>query len=103
MQSVHLMKISKNYKKIFSKYWGYADQDIPICWGCYRKLSVDIHHLTPKGFGGSKKNLRNTIDNLFPVCRDCHNLAHKNKQVNADFRKHLQEKIDNKEYEEHGE
>ena len=26
----------KNYKKLFADFWGYHENDIPICWGCLR-------------------------------------------------------------------
>ena len=95
-------KISKNYKKIFFDFWGLSQADIPQCWGCYQRPAVEIHHLTPKRMGGSKKNSYNVPDNLFPVCRPCHTLAHSNKRINEEFRTELKQKIDNKEFEEYG-
>ena len=58
------MKTLKNYKKLFADFWGYHENDIPICWSCYKAQAVDIHHLTPKGMGGVKKNRLNRIDNF---------------------------------------
>ena len=94
------MKTLKNYKLLFSKYWGYHEQDTPMCWGCYKKPAVDIHHLISKKMGGVKNNRLNRIDNLFPVCRSCHTIAHQHKDINEEWRIRLKEKIDNKEYEE---
>ena len=96
------MKTLKNYKKLFADFWGYHENDIPICWSCYKAQAVDIHHLTPKGMGGVKNNRLNRIDNLFPLCIDCHNKAHSDKSLNEKFKKILmarfksnrQEKID---------
>ena len=83
MQLNHSMKtLLKNYKKVFTKYWGYSDQDTPICWGCFKREAVELHHLISKGMGGVKNNRLNRPDNLFPVCRNCHTLAHQNKFVN---------------------
>ena len=59
------MKTLKDYKLLFRRYWGYGEQDTPICWGCYRKPAVDIHHLISKKMGGVKNNRLNRIDNLF--------------------------------------
>ena len=46
------MKTLKNYKKLFSDFWGYCESDIPVCWGCFMAQAVDIHHLENKGLGG---------------------------------------------------
>ena len=96
------MKTLKNYKKLFADFWGYHENDIPICWSCNKSQAVDIHHLIPKGMGGVKNNRLNRIDNLFPLCRVCHNKAHSDKSLNENFKKILlakfkssrQEKID---------
>ena len=88
-----LMKTLKNYKKLFSDYWGYCESDIPMCWGCYKEPAVDIHHLVQKGMGGVKNNRLNRIDNLFPVCRSCHTIAHRNKSINEKWKNVLKEKM----------
>ena len=99
---MRLMKTLKDYKKLFRNYWGYSESDTPMCWGCYMKPAVDIHHLTNKGMGGVSKNRLNRIDNLYPVCRPCHNLAHQHKDINEEWRIKLKEKIAEKEFEENG-
>ena len=99
---MRLMKTLKDYKKLFRDYWGDSESDTPICWGCYMKPAVDIHHLTNKGMGGVSKNRLNRIDNLYPVCRPCHNLAHQHKDINEEWRIKLKEKIAEKEFEENG-
>ena len=83
----------KDYKKLFSRYWGYEDHT-PRCWGCNQAVGVDIHHLIPKGMGGVKNNRLNRIDNLFLLCRKCHEIAHKNKAINEEYKKILLERID---------
>ena len=101
MQLNHSMKtLLKNYKKVFTKYWGYSDQDTPICWGCFKREAVELHHLISKGMGGVKNNRLNRPDNLFPVCRNCHTLAHQNKFVNEQFKIYLKDKIANKDVED---
>ena len=99
---MRFMKTLKDYKKLFRDYWGYSESDTPMCWGCYIKPAVDIHHLTNKGMGGVSKNRLNRIDNLYPVCRPCHNLAHQHKDINEEWRIKLKEKIAEKEFEENG-
>ena len=99
---MRLMKTLKDYKKLFKDYWGYSESDTPMCWGCFMKPAVDIHHLTNKGMGGVSKNRLNRIDNLYPVCRPCHNLAHQHKDINEEWRIKLKEKIAEKEFEENG-
>ena len=58
--------------------------------------------LNQKVLGAVKKNSYNVPNNLFPVCRPCHTLAHSNRQVNEEFKKELQQKIDEKEFEQNG-
>ena len=91
------MKTLKNYKKVFSDHWGFHESDPPMCWGCYRSVAVDIHHLIPKGMGGVSKNRLNRIDNLFPVCRSCHQKAHANKEFNEELKIRLKTKLKEKE------
>ena len=96
------MKTIKNYKKLFADFWGYHENDIPICWGCFKAQATDIHHIENKGMGGVAGNRLNRIDNLFPLCRGCHNRVHADKSLNETYKKILmarfksnrQEKID---------
>jgi 5-methylcytosine-specific restriction endonuclease McrA len=66
----------KKHVKLFLDHYGYGIDDIILCkvCGC---IAVDIHHIEPKGMGGSKT--KDTIDNLIPLCRKCHIEAHDNK------------------------
>lgn len=64
------------YKKIFLDFWGYSPEEYISCTGC-GTTSVDIHHLTFKSQGG-----KDEVENLAPVCRNCHNEAHSNKEFN---------------------
>ena len=83
------MKTLKNYKKLFADFWGYHENDIPACWYCNKAQAVDIHHIIPKRMGGVKGNRLNRIDNLFPLCRSCHDKAHSDKSLNEQFKRIL--------------
>ena len=48
---------------------GYDTTDWIPCEVC-NKQAVDIHHIEPRGMGGSKE--ADTIENLMALCRDCH-------------------------------
>jgi predicted HNH restriction endonuclease len=68
------------YKKVYLDYFGYDKGDYIACEVCGAP-SVDIHHLQPKGMGGSKT--KDYIENLIAVCRDCHNKCHDSKDFNT--------------------
>ena len=85
----------KNYLKLIQKIWGYADQDIPLCFTCENAFAVDWHHIESRKMGGNKK--KNEISNLIALCRDCHNLAHKHKITKKELTNKLMEKINDKE------
>jgi len=63
----------KKYKKIYFDYFGYCKDEKILCEICGRE-AVDIHHIQPKGIGGSKNE--DYIENLIALCRDCHTAAH---------------------------
>jgi 5-methylcytosine-specific restriction endonuclease McrA len=65
----------KKHVKIYLNHHGYGQQDFISCKICGTR-AVDIHHIEPKGMGGSKQ--RDTIDNLIALCRKCHEKAHAN-------------------------
>jgi len=54
------------------KYYGYTEADSysELCWYCAKNVWVEVHHIISRGMGGSK--LRDTVDNLIPLCRSCH-------------------------------
>ena len=56
------------------KYFGYQEYDLIYCEvpGCGH-LAVDIHHIDPRGMGGSK--LKDYIENLMALCRFHHEQA----------------------------
>ena len=93
------MKTIKNYKKLFADFWGYCESDTPLCWLCNMQVAVDIHHIENKGMGGVAGNRLNRIDNLFPLCRSCHDQVHRNKGINEKLNLILKDKIYKKELE----
>jgi predicted HNH restriction endonuclease len=48
--------------------------------------------------GGVKNNRLNRIDNLFPVCRSCHDHVHRDKSINEEWKVKLLKKISDKEW-----
>ena len=61
-----------NYKDIYYKEMGLDKEWAIPCEVC-NAPATEIHHITPRGMGGSKK--RDNIENLMAVCRACHNEA----------------------------
>ena len=59
----------KKHVKIYLDYFGYDTSDFIACEMCNSK-SVDIHHIEPRGMGGSKT--KDVIENLQALCRSCH-------------------------------
>lgn len=65
----------KQHVKVYMYALGYRVCDTIPCEVC-GLVAVDIHHIEPKGMGGSKK--RDYIENLIALCRSCHDKAHRN-------------------------
>jgi predicted HNH restriction endonuclease len=68
----------KHHVKVYMEAFGYGEQDFIPCEVCFRLFgrrtrAVDVHHIDPRGMGGSK--LKDTPDNLIGVCRDCHDVC----------------------------
>ncbi len=64
----------KKHIKVYFDFFDYGEQDFVACEVC-DKRAVDVHHIDIKGMGGSK--LKDNIENLIGLCRDCHNKAHR--------------------------
>jgi hypothetical protein len=60
-------------------HFDYTEQDFVPCEYCGRR-AADVHHLEPKGMGGSKN--KDYIENLMGLCRFCHDMAHKRVSFN---------------------
>ena len=59
----------KKHTAIYMNYFGYDVNDFIPCEICGGR-AVDIHHIEPRGMGGSKT--KDVIENLQAVCRPCH-------------------------------
>jgi len=68
----------KNHTKIYLQHFGMVGYDEPSFIPCEfcNSPSVDIHHLKPRGMGGSKT--KDYIENLMATCRECHNECESN-------------------------
>jgi 5-methylcytosine-specific restriction endonuclease McrA len=64
----------KKHVRIFYEYYNLACGDFIPCAIC-KSSHADIHHIDPKGMGGRAG--KDTIDNLIPLCRQCHIDAHR--------------------------
>ena len=60
------------HKKVYFEATGLSPVEFVPCEVCGGR-AVDIHHIQPRGMGGSKS--RDTIENLMAVCRPCHHEA----------------------------
>jgi hypothetical protein len=60
-------------------HFGYTLADFIPCEICGGQ-AVDIHHIEPKGMGGSKT--KDYIENLIAVCRKHHEDCHNSKDFN---------------------
>tara|TARA_R100001443_G_scaffold3945_1_gene11873 strand:- start:1895 stop:2140 length:246 start_codon:yes stop_codon:yes gene_type:complete len=69
----------KKHTKIYMQYFDYCLDDVILCEYCNAK-AVDIHHIKPRGLGGSKT--KDFIANLVALCRPCHIKAEHNKEFN---------------------
>lgn len=63
----------------YFEYFGIDKGDFIACEVC-GSSAVDIHHLEPKGMGGSKT--KDYIENLVALCRKHHEDCHDSKEFN---------------------
>jgi len=78
---------SVNYKQKYKNHYNIADDEIIMCEACNCKIAVDIHHLIFRSQRGTDE-----INNLMPLCRNCHTKAHSNKQFNEQLKQLKNEK-----------
>ena len=75
-----------NHKKIYCTFFNLNKGDRILCTNCGQD-AVDIHHIIPRGMGGSE---RDYIENLVALCRKCHDKAESSHSFNTSVRiKHL--------------
>lgn len=73
----------KKHVKNYLEHHGLKTCDTICCEVC-REVAVDIHHIEPKGMGGSK--LKDNHENLIALCRVCHKYAHdQNTEAHRDY------------------
>ena len=72
----------QKHVKLYMKHYDYGEQDFVPCEHCGSK-SVDIHHIDPKGMGGSKT--KDYVENLIALCRKCHDMAHNEELTKGDL------------------
>jgi 5-methylcytosine-specific restriction endonuclease McrA len=77
--------VMKKHTKIYMDYFSLGIDDYIPCEVC-QCPAVDIHHLEPRGMGGSKT--KDTIENLAALCRECHIFAEDDPKFNKRI-KHL--------------
>ena len=74
----------KKHTKVYLKAMGLSPVEFICCEVCGRR-AVDIHHIEPRGMGGSK--LLDTPENLMALCRECHHEADFGVELSKDFLK----------------
>lgn len=65
------------------EYFDYCIDDYIPCEVC-KTRAVDIHHIEPRGMGGSKS--KDFIANLVALCRACHIIAESDKEFNNNIK-----------------
>lgn len=70
----------KKHIQIYMNYFDYVKDDFIPCEVCGSK-AVDVHHIEPKGMGGSKT--KDFIANLVGLCRSCHTKCHSDKAFSS--------------------
>lgn len=61
----------KPHTRIYMDYFGYRVPEDVFCECCGRQ-AVDIHHIEARGMGGDPQRLKDRIENLMALCRECH-------------------------------
>ena len=69
------------YKKVYCTFFGYDIGDTILCERC-KDVAVEIHHIKPRGMGGTKCCNINEVPNLIALCRACHIQAESSKDFN---------------------
>ncbi len=68
--------------RVYRQFFEIGDQDLCGCERCDSYQGGEIHHIHSRGLKGFIRNTVwydiNDILNLIYLCRDCHNMAHRN-------------------------
>jgi len=73
----------KNHTKVYLTFYHLRDTSEVNCVMCGNQAQ-DIHHLSPRGMGGSK--CADHIENLAALCRQHHQNAEFNPKYNAEVK-----------------
>lgn len=68
-----MLKMKTHTKRFFESRHVVWEEPL-LCEWCFERPMVDVHHVKPKGMGGSKK--LDYPENLIGLCRKCHTDAH---------------------------
>lgn len=79
----------QKHTKVYFAHFGYTEADFIACEYCGAR-SVDIHHIKPRSFFGSKykgseEGEQDHISNLMALCRDHHDDAGASKLKRSDL------------------
>lgn len=61
------------------------------CTNCESMKDLCVHHIDGTGFGYSRENKNNSLDNLITLCRKCHTSLHKKGEYYEQNRKNKKE------------
>jgi 5-methylcytosine-specific restriction endonuclease McrA len=73
----------KNHTKVYLKGDGLQIQLTSFACEVCGGQAQDIHHIQPRGMGGSKS--RDNIENLIALCRTCHHEADFGTKLKKDY------------------
>ena len=48
-------------------------EEIPYCFSCFRTTATEAAHIVTRG---ASVRMRDSVDNIMMLCRDCHNFQH---------------------------
>ncbi len=82
----------RKHTRLFMAHYGYGEQDYIPCALCGGR-AVDLHHIDPKGIGGSAG--KDVIENIIPVCRYHHGLAERGVLKPEQLRARVKELLEN--------
>ncbi len=73
----------RDHTKVYLTFYHLRDTSEVSCVMCGNQAQ-DIHHLSPRGMGGSNK--KDYIENLAALCRQHHEKAEHNPKYNAEVK-----------------
>ena len=80
----------KKHVKLYHEHFLYQPGDWIGCEVC-DTTAVDIHHIDPRGMGGS--NSKDEPENLMALCRECHTMFGDKKKFKRMLKKMHHERV----------